>query len=492
MTKPSSFFRSIATLAVVCLGLIGTRLQAQPAVRQLTLQQAIDVALGQGYQARAAVAARDAAQFSNDAFYSRLMPQLSISGNVPAYNRSIIPVLQPDGSTLFRPQNQTQAAVTASLTQSVPLTGGNLFVQSSLSRISVSGTQDLLTWSSTPFSVGIRQPLFQPNTVGWDKRERPVQMEIADRQYREAREDVAVQTTVLFFDFHAAEVALATAETNAATNDTLYTLNTGRYQIGSIGENDLLQSELALLRARSSLEQARLEHNRTRAALLIGLNLPPATPIEIVVPALPREFGIDTAVAVAEALNNLSVVTSLQLQDVQSQRRIVEARFNNNFGATLTASYGFNATGNNFTRAYGELLNAQQVTLQVDVPIIQWGAGREEVQAAEAQRDQVASLAESQIAQTEHQARFAALEVMQARRNLAISATADAVAQRRFDVAYNRYVIGRISVDNLYIAQQEKDQARTQYVRALRGYWEAHYRLRRVTLYDFERNQVIR
>jgi Outer membrane efflux protein len=90
------------------------------------------------------------------------------------------------------------------------------------------------------------------------------------------------------------------------------------------------------------------------------------------------------------------------------------------------------------------------------------------------------------------QARFTALEVMQARRNLAISSTADTVAQKRFDVAYNRYVIGRISIDNLYIAQQEKDQARTQYVRALRGYWEAYYRLRRVTLYDFERNQVIR
>jgi tetratricopeptide (TPR) repeat protein len=50
------------------------------------------------------------------------------------------------------------------------------------------------------------------------------------------------------------------------------------------------------------------------------------------------------------------------------------------------------------------------------------------------------------------------------------------LAQRRFDVAYNRYVIARISIDNLYIAQQEKDQARTQYVRALRGYWEAYYR----------------
>ena len=76
--------------------------------------------------------------------------------------------------------------------------------------------------------------------------------------------------------------------------------------------------------------------------------------------------------------------------------------------------------------------------------------------------------------------------------NLEISATADTVAQQRFEVAYNRYVIGNITIDNLYIAQQEKDQARTQYVRALRAYWESYYRLRRVTLYDFEANRAIR
>ena len=30
------------------------------------------------------------------------------------------------------------------------------------------------------------------------------------------------------------------------------------------------------------------------------------------------------------------------------------------------------------------------------------------------------------------------------------------------------------------------------YVQALRGYWAAHYRLRRLTLYDFETNAPIR
>jgi len=53
-------------------------------------------------------------------------------------------------------------------------------------------------------------------------------------------------------------------------------------------------------------------------------------------------------------------------------------------------------------------------------------------------------------------------------------------------------VIGRIGVDNLYIAQAEKDQALVQFVQALRGYWVAYYRLRRATLFDFATGQGIR
>jgi len=92
---------------------------------------------------------------------------------------------------------------------------------------------------------------------------------------------------------------------------------------------------------------------------------------------------------------------------------------------------------------------------------------------------------------TAHEAHFAVLQLEQAKRALALSATADTVAAKRFEVAYNRYVIGRIGIDNLYIAQNEKDAAKTQYVLALRQYWQAFYQLRRLTLFDFELGRAI-
>jgi outer membrane protein len=486
--SPHTRTGALAPLVAASLTLVGVYpLGAQ---QSMTLPQAVAMAWERGLDAEAARAAREAARYRNRAFRSGLLPQLSLRGTVPAYDRSIIPVRQPDGSTLFRPQDQTNTTLGLWLSQNLPLTGGDLFVSSSLERLAVSGQPQ--TWSSTPVTIGLRQDLLRPNVAAWDRREQDVRAARNEGLYLAVLEDIALRTTDLFFDAYAARVALDNAVTNAAVNDTLYRLNTGRFEVGKIGENDLLQSELALLRARTALEGARLEHERATAALRLALNLPAGAPLETAVATAVPEFEVDTARAVAEALRNRALVSDLEVQEVQARRRVTEAKLARGIGATVEASLGYNATASAASLAYRNLLEARQFTVSVEVPLMQWGGHKESVQAAEADRQRVASESRATVDQMAHDARFAALELAQARRNVALRAKADTVAGKRFEVAYNRYVIGRITIDNLYIAQNEKDQALSQFVQALRAYWRAHYRLRRVTLFDFEAGRAIR
>ncbi len=468
--------------ALFALALAAAPLKPQ---QTLTLQDAVRLAQEQGRDARAARASHEAARYRDQAFWRRLLPQLSLSGMVPQYNRSIIPVLQPDGTTLFRPQQQTSTSVGLMLSQTLPLTGGNLFVTSALQRLDLSGQQSSQTWSSAPFAIGIRQDIFRPNTAAWDRRTEGVQAEADERTYRASLEDIAAQATDRFFAAYAARAGLANAQANAAINDTLYRINSGRLEVGRIGENDLLQSQLALLRSRAALEAARLENDRAVASLRLALGLPPDQPIEIAVTTEVPDVEPDTTVAVAEALRNSAAVSQVELQDVQASRRVTEARLAQGIGATVQASYGFNATGPDMRSAYQQLLESRQLTVNVQMPLWQWGAHGASVRAAEADRERTTQQSQSAMEQLALQAKFAALSLTQARRNLAVQAVADSVAGKRFGVASNRYVIGRITIDNLYIAQAEKDQALLEFVGALRGYWIAYYQLRGLTLYDF-------
>lgn len=458
----------------------------------MTLRDAVDRAQRESFGARAAASTRDAARQRDRAFGARLLPQISLDGDLPIYNRSIIPVLQPDGSTLFRAQQQNEARLNMRISQQIPLTGGNLFVESSLARLQISGQQDVRNWSSTPFRVGLSQNLLRSNSQAWNAREQGLQIDAAERQFLEAREDVAIQTAMAFFDHYAARMSLENARNNSAINDTLYTLNKGRYEVGKIGENDLLQNELALLRSRNAVNAARLEFDRTLAALRLQLNLAPDAPLAVDVTGGVPAVSADTALAVAQALRNRADVTQQELQTVQAKRRVSEARYNSGFGAQLQASVGYNQSASDLDLAYRDLREAQRFSLALSMPLVQWGARSAEIEAAKAEEVRAESnrrLAREELLQEAH---FAALQLDQSRSQLELSAKADTVAAKRFDVAKNRYIIGRIGIDNLFIAQNEKDQALQQYVQALRGYWLAYYRLRRTTLYDFVEGRPIR
>ena len=472
-------------LAIHGAGAQGTRNAAPTGA--LTLQQAIEMAQRNSLQARAALGTRDAARERDNAFSARLLPQVSLAGNLPIYSRTIVPVTQPDGTTLFLPVRQTTSDLAMVVTQRVPFTGAQLTMSSTLNQVKRTGTGVPETWSSTPFNFSISQPIMRSNTIGWEREVNGLQADVAERQYREAREDIALQTSNAFFDYYAAQVSLRNATLNAATNDTLFRLNQGRFEVGKIGENDLLQSELALLRAQASADAARLEHDRALAALRLVLNVPLETPIEITVTSTVPEFAIDTTVATTQAMRNVSSVRAVDLQDATARRSLSEARYNALPGASLQASYGYNATGIAMNDVYRDLQQAQRFQLNVQMPVFGWGARSADVQAARADLRRVEAVGGVTREQARQDAHFAALNVSLARRQLAIAAKADTVAQKRFEVAYNRYVIGRINVDQLYLAQNEKDQALLAYVQSLRGYWQAHYRLRRVTLYDFEK-----
>ncbi len=496
LASPSRRRRLAALVALLALALCSAppRLRAQ---WPLTLQDAVALAQRQGRDAAAARAAHEAARYRNDAFWARLLPQLSLAGTLPAYNRSIVQVLQADSVTgtavtLFRPQAQTTTSLGLQLLQVLPVTGGQLFLSSSLSRLSVSGQNALQTWSSVPVTVGLRQDILRPNEAGWDRREQTVRVVGDERSYLQAMEDVALQTADRFFAAYAARLGLENATTNAAVNDTLYRLNTGRYQVGRIGENDLLQSQLALLRSRTAVDAAQLEYDRALASLRLALGLGPHEPLDLSVSAEVPDVEADTARAVAEALRNAPEASAVALQEVQARRRVTEARLANGFGATVQASYGFNASAPSMHLAYQNLLEARQFSLSLSVPVWQWGAHAGDVRAAEADQVRVESQNRAALDQLAQSAHFAALELAQARRNLALTVLADSVAGKRFEVAYNRYVIGRITIDNLYIAQSEKDAALAQFVAGLRGYWIAYYNLRRITLFDFAQGEPIR
>jgi outer membrane protein TolC len=473
----------------VLVGLLAPLALSAQQPKALTLEDAIVMAQRQGPSAQVARSVRDAARSRDHAFNARLLPQVTLGGNAANLNRSINPITLPDGSTQFVSQAQNQSSLGLSIAQKIPLTGGTLSVGSQISRIDLFGDQTGKTWQTSPFFIGVQQDLFKPRELVWDERVESLGASVAERQYLEAKEDVAGNTAAAFFDLYAAQMSYDNALANTGVNDTLYTLNKGRYEVGKIGENDLLKSELALLRARASLDDAKLARDRSEAALRRMIDYPAGQPLAIVTPDSIPVIDADPDVAIRMALKNSSTMEQNDLDDVTTRRRTTEARLNNRFNASIAASVGFNQTAPVFAQAYQSPRGKQQLQVGVNMPMMQWGAARADMEAAKADEVRVSANNKSRRDLLVEDARFSVLQLQQAQRNVLLAAKSDTVAAKQFEVAKNRYIIGKIAILDLYNAQTEKDAAVIARVQSLRNYWTSYYHLRRVTLYDFAKKQ---
>jgi outer membrane protein len=465
-------------------------LHGQPTARPpLTLQDAIERAQQQGPSAQIARSVRDAARWRDDAFNSRLLPQLFLSGTVADLDHGINPITLPDGSTQFIGQSQNVSSLNLGFRQAIPLTGGTIAVGSQLTRIDQFGDQNSKVYRTSPVVVSLQQDIFRPRQIVWDKRVQSLSAVVAERGYLEAREDVAGTIADAYFNLYAQEMSLANASANVAVNDTLFQLNKGRFEVGKIGENDLLKSELALLRARAAADDARVARDRAEASLRRLTAYPAGEPLTIVAPDAIPLLEADPDIAVREALKNSSVIRLNELDEVQAKRAIGLARANNRFNAAIQASAGFNQTAPGFSQSYQSPLGNQTLAVGINLPMLQWGAGHADLEQARAIESQTTANNRMRRDVLAEDARFSVLQLQQAQRNVVITAKADTVAGKQFEVARNRYVIGKITNDALYIAQAEKDAAVLAKVQALRNYWTSYYHLRRVTLYDFEKKE---
>ena len=237
------------------------------------LDQCIALAQKNGPKGKIAVNVFRSKVFSYRSFNAGLLPQITLSGTVPDYSRSIIPVVQPDGTTKYVAQSQSNSMLSLTLNQPILATGGSVFISSGLSRNDIVGDVSSTLWRSSPVVIGITQPLFQLNSLWWDNRLFELQNSEAGKKFNEDMEDAAIDATQKFFDVYIARMRVQNAAINKEINDTLLTISRGRYSVGKIDENDLLQSELALANAETDLSGAMLDERVALRSLAVAIGL---------------------------------------------------------------------------------------------------------------------------------------------------------------------------------------------------------------------------
>ena len=203
-------------------------------------------------------------------------------------------------------------------------------------------------------------------------------------------------------------------------------------------------------------------------------------------PAPAPQPAVAPAQALAEARQHRSATLAFRRRLLQAERDVAQVRGSTGFQATLTANLGYVNQAPNLLDTYANLQNQQQVRLAFALPLMDWGRRQALVKTAALTRDQTRLDVAQETQSFEQTVLTQARQQPVLAEQIRFAGRADSLAQRRYDIARATYLLGRISLTDLSLASIAKDGARRGYIFALRAGWVAYYRLRALTLYDFE------
>ena len=459
-------------------------------VMKLTLEETILLARTQSLDAAVALDELRSAYWEYRIYRAGLLPEVNFSATAPSYSKSYNSYQNSDGTYTFVRNNYMQMNGRLSVNQSIWLTGGTLSLNSSLDYLKTLSGDRQRRYMSTPIALTLNQPIFGVNNAKWNRRIEPVRYAEAKANFLTATEQVTMSAINYFFNLLLAKENVSIARQNLNNAEKLYEVALSKHRMGIISDNDLLQLRLNTLNARSSLTNN--ESNLKSAMFSLRSFLTIDEKMEII-PMQPDTLApIDLIYdeVLQKAMENNSISKNLERRRLQADYNVAGARGNLR-QINLTAQVGLSGVDRDIEPAYDRLNDNQYVQVGLQIPLLDWGKRRGRLRMAESNREITLSRIEQEMRNFKQNLFILVEQFNNQRTQLEIAQEADTIARRRYKSNVETFMIGKISTLDLNDAQVSKDQARRNHISELMYYWYYYYKIRSITLWDWEHNTNI-
>lgn len=458
----------------------------------LDLERTVRLATDSSLAAQKYQSSYDISRYKYLSWQASRKPQVALESTPVMYQRYMTQrYLSDEDIDVYRQQRMFYSQAGISASQTMESWGGQFFGSTQLGYLRTFGDQNQTQFMTVPISIGYKQDLLFYNPLKWAKQIEPMKLTLAEKTLAYGMETASEDAVAKFFTLALAQDQLRMAEEYLASCDTIYAIAQRRFKIASISKAELSILELQKTNALTTLANARIARQRASQELVSYLGMDRTTDIELIIPTVMQNLHINAAEAIQYARENNPQYLSTREATTEARRDAERAKIEKNLSLSLNASIGLNQVADNFSDAYRHLLSQDMATITVSIPLLDWGkrknaylAARSHVEAAERSEQESARVTELDVALTvaDFNERQAIVET--AREALTIAE--DAYAQ-----TLQRFIKAQADAYSLSVAQSHWQTARQNQIASLQNYWLAYYHLRRLTLYDYQRHQII-
>jgi len=455
-------------------------------LKRLTFEDVISLSESQSPNALMAKHRFRASYWSYRTFVAQYRPSLTLTGTTPDYSNSSDKVWNSQTNSYdYRSTNTLSNIGSLSLSQNIGLTGGQISLNSDFTMFNDLENQANKKYITTPLSIGLVQPLFRYNALKWQKKTEPLKYEAAKKTFLYNIEGVHTQAVMNFFNLATAQINKQIAEMNYSNADTLWRIAKGRYDLGTIAEDELLQMKLSWLNAETSRKSAEMNLRDREIRLRSFLGFNENVRLELILPTEVPDLQLNTQEVFDLAMANNPEMLNQQLTILTAQSSVAQAKAEKGLNANLIASYGLRDQDTDLSLAYSDPNRQQRVRVGFTLPILDWGLGRGRYKMALSSLELAQVQSQQAIIDFQQNLQLDVEQFNLQASQVDIAAQSDTVAMKRYEVTKQRFLIGKIAVLDLNDADARKDQNRRAYVQSLQNYWNYFYNMRSLTLYDF-------
>lgn len=425
-------------------------------------------------------------------FKASLLPEVNFNTTPFTFNRSLVERYDSEQNVdVFRQQQNINSFANLSISQNIALTNTKISINSSFNRLENFGDFAIKNYTATPVRVGLSQPILAFNRLKWEQKTAPLEYKKAKQDFIYNLQNINIKAVRLFFSWALANTKVTIAKENKISAEKLFEIGKKRYKLIAIERNDLLNLELDVYNAKTNLTQNLQDLRETEAELKLFLRDQFPKNASPQLPELISNLQISAEKAIEYAYENNPDILNLRLRKVEALRNLDQATKNNRFDLSINASYGLNQQANTFVDVYGRFLDQQMVSVNFNIPLLDWGERKGNIQTAKMNKE-VIDIELQQDEESYKQDIKLNVQNFNTQKELVIGAMRSAtIAKESYQLTERRFLSGNVDFLNLSASRKAWQLANENYIRTLQNYWNLYYKVQQLTLYSFINNSLI-
>ena len=190
--------------------------------------------------------------------------------------------------------------------------------------------------------------------------------------------------------------------------------------------------------------------------------------------------------ALTLARENNPKFLDLKQEVLEAEQQVDKTKKEAMFNASVNASIGFNQVASKLKSAYRDPLQQDVVSVSISIPLIDWGVrkgkhniAKNNLNVAQISARQEELTVEEDVIMTVGDFNIQQHLISSAEEVLDLAVMAYAETKQRF-------MIGKADINSLTLSLNRQQEAQRNYISALQNYWLSYFKIRKLTLHDFE------